>query len=115
MITSSQLSDPHLAQAQNTRAKSDRPSLESASRISPPQRALRCIDHTLDLHGRKMAVVNLEAALTNWKLLQADTVASVSRAYRLQVSSSIRITPKRIGGLPSEMLHRLFPFNPRKI
>ncbi len=72
----------------------------SASLINP--------DPSLDLNGRRMSVVNLEAALASWKSIKNQKVLNFSQAYRSQVSEDLRITPARLGGFPRNLSSQLF-------
>lgn len=63
-----------------------------------------------NFQSRKMAIVNLEAALSNWKQLETKCVSQMSLCYRTRFSSTIRLTPSRTGGTPSNLMrHWLNP------
>lgn len=68
---------------------------------------LHSIDHFLDFNGRKMAVVNLEAVLTNWQAIKSVKVSEMSRSYRTSISGELRIKPSRMYGMPSSLLSHL--------
>jgi len=62
------------------------------------------IDPSLDTNSRRMAVVNLEAALACWQSIQNHKVAKISHGYRSRICSQLRLTPSRIGGLPNDLM-----------
>lgn len=74
--------------------------------------ALPRLDHSnLCLQAKRMAVVNLEAALASWKSLENKRLAQMSHAYRCRYSASLRITPSRTGGIPRNLIDHWFNSN----
>jgi uncharacterized protein YajQ (UPF0234 family) len=57
-----------------------------------------------NLHENKMAVVNLEAALTTWKSIQNNKVNQVSEIFRTNLASRIRLSPVSTGQLPGNLM-----------
>ena len=57
-----------------------------------------------DLNQRKMAVVNLEAALTTWKSIHNHKVNQVSEVFRSNLASKLRLSPAHTGLLPSNLM-----------
>ena len=57
-----------------------------------------------NLHENKMAIVNLEAALTTWKSIQNHKVNQVSEIFRRSLSSRIRLSPPSTGHLPGNLM-----------
>lgn len=57
-----------------------------------------------NLHENKMAVVNLEAALTTWKSIQNHRVNKVSEIFRANLASRIRLSPASTGLLPGNLM-----------
>jgi hypothetical protein len=72
---------------------------KSASRI------LRNLDHTLSLNDRRMAVVNLEAALASHNSMKNHNVHQLSKSYRNQLSASLRISPSKMDGMPHDLMY----------
>jgi len=63
-----------------------------------------------DLNSRRMAVVNLEAALACWKSIKNHEVSMISQEYRSRLSRTLRISPSSIGRLPNNLFrHSLEP------
>jgi hypothetical protein len=63
-----------------------------------------------DLHSRRMAVVNLEAALACWKSIKNHDISMISQEYRSRLSRTLRISPSRIGRMPDNLFrHSLEP------
>jgi len=52
----------------------------------------------------KMAVVNLEAALTTWKSIHNHKVNQASEAFRANLASKLRLSPAHIGLLPGNLM-----------
>ena len=61
-----------------------------------------------DLSENKMAVVNLEAALTTWKSIHNHKVNKVSEAFRSNLASKLRLSPTHTGSLPSNLIRYSF-------
>lgn len=78
------------------------------SPVIPPQ---QLANPDLGLQSRKMAVVNLEAALASWKSLENHKVSQLSQTYRFKYSASLRITPTSTGGLPQGLMNHCFSRN----
>ena len=57
-----------------------------------------------DLNENKMAVVNLEAALTTWKSIHNHKVNQVSETFRTNLASKLRLSPAHIGLLPGNLM-----------
>jgi hypothetical protein len=57
-----------------------------------------------NLNENKMAVVNLEAALTSWKSIQNHKVNQVSEIFRTNLASRIRLSPVSTGYLPGNLM-----------
>jgi len=57
-----------------------------------------------DLNENKMAVVNLEAALTTWKSIHNHKVNQVSEAFRSNLASKLRLSPVHTGLLPGNLM-----------
>jgi hypothetical protein len=57
-----------------------------------------------NLHENKMAVVNLEAALTTWKSIQKHKVNQASEIFRTNLASRIRLSPASSGYLPGNLM-----------
>jgi hypothetical protein len=63
-----------------------------------------------DLNSRRMAVVNLEAAIACWKSIKNHEVSMISQEYRSRLSRTLRISPSPIGRLPDNLFrHSLEP------
>jgi hypothetical protein len=56
------------------------------------------------INENKMAVVNLEAALSSWKSIQNHKVYQMSLNYRTALSHSMRISHSSVGYLPSSLM-----------
>jgi hypothetical protein len=69
---------------------------------------LHSIDKSLDLNGRKMAVVNLEAALSSWRSIKNYKVNQLSEEYRVAQASKSRISPAKSGTMPIHLMRHLF-------
>lgn len=69
--------------------------------------ALLNLNPDLDLNGRRMSVVNLEAVLTNWKSIRNSKVAHCSETYRNRLSAEARISPSSVGALPPQLFRFL--------
>ena len=67
-------------------------------RASVPQSSCLSID------GHKMAVVNLEAALTSWKSIENHKVACLSTHYRKRLAVESRVSPARVGTVPHNLM-----------
>ncbi|MDA9119704.1 hypothetical protein N9J83_06135 [Opitutales bacterium] len=75
-----------------------------------PSPILSSITTDSDLNSRRMAVVNLEAALGCWKSIKNHEVSIISQEYRSRLSRTLRISPSRIGRLPDNLFrHSLEP------
>ncbi|MDG1326615.1 MAG: hypothetical protein P8P49_12690 [Opitutales bacterium] len=75
-----------------------------------PSPILSSITTDSDLNSRRMAVVNLEAALACWKSIKNNEVSMISQEYRSRLSHTLRISPSRIGRLPDNLFrHSLEP------
>jgi len=61
-------------------------------------------DRRTDLNENKMAVVNLEAALTTWKSIHNHKVNQASEAFRSNLASKLRLSPGHTGLLPSNLM-----------
>jgi hypothetical protein len=57
-----------------------------------------------DLNENKMAVVNLEAALTTWKSIHNHKVNQASEAFRCNLASKLRLSPAHTGLLPNNLM-----------
>ena len=57
-----------------------------------------------DLNENKMAVVNLEAALTSWKSIQNHKVNQASEIFRTNLASRVRLSPATTGHLPGMLM-----------
>ena len=62
----------------------------------------------LSHQARRMAVVNLEAALASWKSLENQKVSQMSLTYRSHFSTSLRINPSRTGSMPRSLMTHWF-------
>lgn len=56
------------------------------------------------INEKKMAVVNLEAALSSWKSIQNHKVYQMSLDYRTSLAHSMRISHSSVGYLPSSLM-----------
>jgi hypothetical protein len=61
-----------------------------------------------DLNAKKMAVVNLEAALTTWKSIHNHKVNQASEVFRSNLASKLRLSPAHTGLLPSNLMRHSF-------
>jgi len=85
--------------------------ISASSRVTEGARAnpiLQSIDKSLDIYGRRMAVVNLEAALSSWKSIKNHKVNQLSEGYRVAQASKTRISPARSGTMPVHLMRHLF-------
>jgi hypothetical protein len=57
-----------------------------------------------NLHENKMAVVNLEAALTSWKSIQNHKVNQASEIFRTNLATRIRLSPVSTGHMPGNLM-----------
>ena len=90
------------------RVVSDRGSVKNSSYLPSP--ILNTLKTDSDLNSRRMAVVNLEAALACWKSIKNHDVSMISQEYRSRLSRTLRISPSRIGRLPDNLFrHSLEP------
>ena len=83
----------------------------ASSRVTEGARAnpiLQSIDKSLDVYGRRMAVVNLEAALSSWKSIKNHKVNQLSEEYRVAQSCKSRISPAKSGTMPVHLMRHLF-------
>ena len=90
------------------RVVSDRGSVKNSGYLPSP--ILNTLKTDSDLNSRRMAVVNLEAALACWKSIKNHDVSMISQEYRSRLSRTLRISPSRIGRLPDNLFrHSLEP------
>jgi hypothetical protein len=85
--------------------------ISASSRATLGTRAtpiLQSIDKSLDLNGRKMAVVNLEAALSSWRSIKNHKVNQLSEDFRVAQASKSRISPAKSGTMPFHLMRHLF-------
>ena len=57
-----------------------------------------------DWRENKMAVVNLEAALTAWKSIQNHKVSQASELFRENIASRTRLNPGKTGHFPASLM-----------
>ena len=60
--------------------------------------------HRTDWKEKKMAVVNLEAALTAWKSIQNHKVNQASEMFRTNIACRTRLNPANTGYLPPNLM-----------
>ena len=85
--------------------------ISASSRATLGTRAtpiLQSIDKSLNLNGRKMAVVNLEAALSSSEVYQNHKVNQLSEDFRVAQASKSRISPAKTGTMPIHLMRHLF-------
>jgi hypothetical protein len=104
-LTISNLQRPQVSSAEGNLGSRPHSLSRETDRLSTP--LLKNLNTELDLNGRRMSIVNLEAALTSWKTINSKKVLNCSEAYRRHLSRESRISPTSVGSIPMQLTRHL--------